>query len=177
MANKGLKNYTKQLTQQLGNACGVSVNINEADANLIMTLPLFKTLGRAPIDLSLIYNHQNKDVANPFGKGMRLNLFEKISSSGSNYVFDNCDGSTDIYVNDVFNKETGCKLVKETTTIAGGGSGNGSIGIGGGNGEIITTRTIYKLFDNSYRTASLGKGVNDSLHVFVRMGGHQGQAH
>lgn len=59
--NTGLKNYTKQLTQTVGNVADVSVNINEEDANLIMSLPLLKTIGLSPIDLSLIFNYQNKN--------------------------------------------------------------------------------------------------------------------
>lgn len=68
--NTGLKNYTKQLTQTVGNVADVSVNINEEDANLIMSLPLLKTIGLSPIDLSLIFNYQNKNEDGLFGKGI-----------------------------------------------------------------------------------------------------------
>lgn len=51
--NRGLKNYTKQLTQTVGNAGTVSVNIKKNDANMHIVLPVLKTIGLAPIDLKM----------------------------------------------------------------------------------------------------------------------------
>ena len=80
--NRGLKNYTKQLTQTVGNAGTVSVNINKNDANMHIVLPVLKTIGLAPIDLKLIYNYQDRNVDGLFGKGFKLNFYSKLTSSG-----------------------------------------------------------------------------------------------
>ena len=71
MANKGLKSYTKQINQTIGDVAKVSVNVNKEDANLHILIPLITTLGPNPIDISLIFNYQdiNKDKA--FGKDAR----------------------------------------------------------------------------------------------------------
>ncbi len=105
--NRGLKPYTKQLTQQVGNAGAISVNVNPNDANMHMTLPLIKTVGPFPIELGLIYNHQDKNTSDSmFGKGFRLNLFSKIKVDGSEIKMLNADGSTDTYTDGVVNQET-----------------------------------------------------------------------
>ncbi len=110
--NTGLKNYTKQLTQTVGNVADVSVNINEEDANLIMSLPLLKTIGLSPIDLSLIFNYQNKNEDGLFGKGIRLNLFSKLIIDSDKITVKNADGSTDVYLS-----SKGYKNDENQTTI------------------------------------------------------------
>lgn len=104
--NRGLKNYTKQLTQTVGNAGTVSVNINKNDANMHIVLPVLKTIGLAPIDLKLIYNYQDRNVDGLFGKGFKLNFYSKLTSSGNSYTMLNADGSRDTYVEGQTNKET-----------------------------------------------------------------------
>ena len=56
MANKGLKGYTKQLTQRIGDVARVSVNVNKEDANMHIVIPLVKTLGPNSMETSLIWN-------------------------------------------------------------------------------------------------------------------------
>ncbi len=57
--NKGLKSYTKQLTNQIGSAT-VNVNLFKNDANMHITIPLLSTTGLSAFSASLVYNHQSK---------------------------------------------------------------------------------------------------------------------
>ena len=108
--NRGLKSYTKQLTQEIGSA-KACVNINENDANMHIVLPLVKTLGNFPIDLNLIYTHQNRNVTDKhFGKGFKLDCCPLVSFVGDDIIIQNADGSKDLYKNGVFNTETGLKV-------------------------------------------------------------------
>ena len=110
--NKGLKSYTKQISQTIGNAGTISININKNDANMHMILPLASSIGFAPIELSLIYNHQDRNEDGLFGKGFKMNLFSHITDNGSTISIENADGSVDNYTHDVFNKETQCTLCR-----------------------------------------------------------------
>ncbi len=108
--NRGLKSYTKQLTQEVGSA-KACVNIYENDANMHIVLPLVKTLGNFPIDLNLIYTHQNRNVTDKhFGKGFKLDCCPLVSFVGDDIIIQNADGSKDLYKNGVFNTETGLKV-------------------------------------------------------------------
>ena len=114
--NKGLKNYTKQLTQEVGGA-SCSVNLNKEDANLHIQVPLIKTVGLNPIDLSLIFNLQdyfNQHDLNYFGRGSRLNLYTKIVDDLETITVTNADGSVDVYYpeNDYNNIETKLRIEK-----------------------------------------------------------------
>ena len=117
--NKGLKNYTKQLTQEVGGA-SCSVNLNKEDANLHITLPLIKTIGHDPIDLSLIFNLQDYlNTSLPlsfFGKGAKLNLYTRIIEQGNYIGIVNADGSTDGYSssNNYLNVENNTKVIRKT---------------------------------------------------------------
>lgn len=117
--NKGLKNYTKQLTQEVGNACNVSFNINEEDSNLHITFPILKTIGLSPIDLSIIFNAQ--DAVNGkksiFARGSNLNYYGKISEINGGFSITNADGSVDEYLesNDYKNLENNMTLNKVYT--------------------------------------------------------------
>lgn len=114
MANKGLKNYTKQLTHMIGNAGKANINLNYNDANIIFVLPLIKTIGTSPIELSLIYNHQNRDENLLFGSGMRLNLYAKVLEIDGGYALHHADGSIDYFYEEeeYKNKETQSTLTK-----------------------------------------------------------------
>ena len=112
--NKGLKNYTKQLTQTIGDV-QVSVNINENDANLIISAPLIDTVGLSPISTSLIYNHQKRNQMFLLGYGLNLNYYAKIiEDSSSRFRVVNADFTEDLYLeeNEFKNKETGLTLTK-----------------------------------------------------------------
>ncbi len=112
--NRGLKKYTKQLTQTVGNAGTVSVNINKDDANMHMILPVLKTIGLAPIELKLIYNYQDRSVEGLFGKGFKLNVYSKLMASGNDYKILNADGSQDFYTNGCFNRETNLVITAQS---------------------------------------------------------------
>lgn len=112
--NKGLKNYTKQISLTVGNAAETSINVNKKDANLHISLPLITTIGLCPIETSLTFNLQDKGESDLFGKGFKLNFFNKITSSGTTIKVKNSDGSTDEYksINDYKNKETNLEVRK-----------------------------------------------------------------
>lgn len=112
--NKGLKKYTKQISLTVGNAAETSINVNKKDANLHISLPLITTIGLCPIETSLTFNVQDKGESYLFGKGFKLNFFNRITSSGTTIKVKNSDGSTDEYnsVNDYKNKETNLEVRK-----------------------------------------------------------------
>ena len=112
--NKGLKNYTKQVSLTVGNAAQTSINVNKDDANLHISLPLITTVGLCPIETSLTFNLQDKNEIELFGKGFKLNFFNKISMSGTTIDVKNSDGSIDAYrsADSYKNKETGLEVKK-----------------------------------------------------------------
>lgn len=119
--NQGLKGYTKQFTHNVSGIGKLSFNMCGAAKNMHMIIPLISTVGHSPINLSLIYNEQDKDVSGQFGKGFRLNTFQKLSSTDEGYEILNADGSVDKYpiTPDLtgsvysYNKETGLTLTYE----------------------------------------------------------------
>lgn len=108
MSNKGLKSYTKQLTNAIGDIGAASINVNKEDANLHISLPLFNTIGLSPIELSLIFNYIDREKQGIFGKGFNLNYYSKISDYSDRISILNADGSIDNhYLKDHYkNKET-----------------------------------------------------------------------
>ena len=124
--NRGLKHYTKQITQEVGSA-SCSVNINKEDANLHITLPLIQTLGLDPIDLSLIFNLQDylSSTSNEFfGRGTKLNLYNTVNYYNTLIELNNADGSSDSFlsVESHFNKEiqTGVNVIYDENNILSG---------------------------------------------------------
>lgn len=113
--NQGLKGYTKQFTHNVSGVGRLAFNMCGAAKNMHMIIPLISTVGHSPINLSLIYNEQDKDVSGQFGKGFRLNTFQKLSSIDEGYEILNADGSTDKYLesNNYYNKETGFTLISD----------------------------------------------------------------
>ena len=114
MSNKGLKNYTKQISQSLGDLAQISVNVNKNDANLHFIIPLLSTVGLNPIDARLIFNLQDAYSDGFFGKGFRLNFNNKLITNSSFIRIRNCDGSFDDYLasNSFENDETQMKITK-----------------------------------------------------------------
>ena len=49
--NNGLKSFTKQINLSINNVVDTYVNINKADANFHIVVPLIKSIGLCPIDL------------------------------------------------------------------------------------------------------------------------------
>lgn len=108
--NKGLKSYTKQFTNNVGDI-GVSANLYSLHGNMHVLFPIFTTVGYSPIDVSLIYNHQDKSTLGEFGYGYKLNYYKELEyvDSTTINVYNN-DGSMDVYIfnTDRFeNKELG----------------------------------------------------------------------
>lgn len=94
MSNKGLKNGCKQLEKQIANFASTFINLNNDDANLIINIPLIKTIGSNSIEISLIYNYQNRNIYDPyFGYGFRLNLYSYIESINNNLKVTTADGA------------------------------------------------------------------------------------
>ncbi len=124
MANKGLKEYTKQISQTVGDVAKVFVNVNKADANMHIVIPLLTTLGPNPIDLSLIWNYQDKDRMGYFGKGCNINLFKEYSDIESYILVRDADGSYLTYDFDngsnlFTSKENAISIQKNTILIPG----------------------------------------------------------
>ena len=122
--NQGLKNYTKQFIHEVSGVGNLAINMCGSAKNMHIVLPLINTVGNNPISLSLIYNEQDKDVTSQFGKGFRLNLYKKITSTDEGYNVFNADGSVDEYLvtTDLsttvysYNKETELTLTQEEDT-------------------------------------------------------------
>ncbi len=146
MANKGLKSYTKQINQTIGDVAKVSVNVNKEDANLHILIPLITTLGPNPIDISLIFNYQdiNKDKA--FGKGCTINTFKDIRAHASSIDVYDADGSSITYYldknEDYYSKESPLKVSKGTTYLPGDGDYDTF--------TIEDQRGNYMYFDENY---------------------------
>ncbi|MCM1557833.1 MAG: hypothetical protein NC087_09970, partial [Anaeroplasma bactoclasticum] len=97
MANQGLRKCIQQRQVNIGGATAY-INTYSADANFILTLPIFSTVGFAPIDLSLIYNHQNRNEQELFGKGFKLNYYKKLEYISTTEIrLTTADGSVEKY--------------------------------------------------------------------------------
>ena len=95
MANKGLRNGTKQLETKIGSVATAYANLYNNDANLIIEIPLVNFDTPVPLNLSLIYNQQTKDTNEPFlGYGMRFNFYTSITYSNNSYYVTTVDGAT-----------------------------------------------------------------------------------
>ena len=107
--NKGLKKWVSQIPLTIGNIGEAKINLNKNDANLHILLPLINTVGLDPIKTNLVFNLQDINEAELFGKGFKLNFYRKISESGTTLNVKNADGSLDSYLSkdNFLNKETG----------------------------------------------------------------------
>lgn len=114
--NKGMKNNTKQLTQQVGNV-NIGVNICKQDANLHITVPLISTIGLSPVDMGLIFNLQDRSENGMFGYGCRLDKYMYVQSIAGGYSVTNADGSVDKYLSNdgLYNKQTELTLSRVST--------------------------------------------------------------
>ena len=73
--NQGLKSYTKQIECEAGGVAKFYFNANQNCANTHLIVPILNTIGHNPISLNLIYNYQDRNVINQFGKGFKLNYY------------------------------------------------------------------------------------------------------
>ncbi len=113
--NQGLKNYTKQFSHEVSGVGTLLFNMCGGAKNMHMVLPLINTVGQNPISLSLIYNEIDKDEEGQFGKGFKLNTYQKLTYMTSPIAIaavKNADGSVDNYV-PATNEETGYTLSYE----------------------------------------------------------------
>ena len=117
--NKGLKKWVSQIPLTIGNIGEAKINLNKNDANLHILLPLINTVGLDPIKTNLVFNLQDFNEAELFGKGFKLNFYRKISENGTTLNVKNADGSLDSYLSkdNFLNKETGFKLEKKKEKI------------------------------------------------------------
>ena len=115
MSNKGLKAYTKQITQSLSDLAEMSINLNKNDSNFHINIPLISSVGLNQIKTSLIFNYQDMGISGLFGHGFKLNYFAKLNELLDKYTINNADGSTDEYLaSDSYeNKETKLKIKKK----------------------------------------------------------------
>ena len=107
--NQGLKKYSKLVQHAVGNVGMFSINASEGYANAHLSLPIIKTIGHNPIELSLIFNYLEKDLTSDYGKGFRLNFYNTASLITSGIRVMNADGSYDDYIYDgekYYNKKT-----------------------------------------------------------------------
>ncbi len=111
--NHGLKNYTKQLTKNVGRAT-INVNLFKEDANMHVEIPLFQIGGVSPFNTSLIFNYQEQATTNFFGNGFKSNFYNVLSENGTQVSINNADGSTDHYTIGEWNRETQLKAVRVT---------------------------------------------------------------
>lgn len=75
--NRGLKNYTKQIQENVNNVI-INVNLNEEDNNVILQIPLLETIGVNPFSSSLIFNELSLSEDGYFGLGTKLNYYGKV---------------------------------------------------------------------------------------------------
>ena len=109
--NRGLKNYTKQIQENVNNVI-INVNLNEEDNNVILQIPLLETIGVNPFSSSLIFNKLSLSEDGYFGLGTKLNYYGKVID-GTDLSYQNADGSIDTYLFDKHfeNKETNASLM------------------------------------------------------------------
>ena len=109
--NRGLKNYTKQIQENVNNVI-INVNLNEEDNNVILQIPLLETIGVNPFSSSLIFNKLSLSEDGYFGLGTKLNYYGKVID-GTDLTYQNADGSIDTYLFDKHfeNKETNASLM------------------------------------------------------------------
>ncbi len=117
MANKGIKNYTKQISQNIGDVAEVCVNINKNDANMHIIIPLFKTIGINSIDLSLILNYQDINKKCSFGKGVNINTYNHIVKKSKVIEINEADGSV-LQYNKIKENTYYCSEDNQTLTIS-----------------------------------------------------------
>ena len=93
--NQGLKPYQESITQEIG-SLKIIVNLCPSASNILMEIPLFKTLGVSVMTPSLIYNYQLRDSGGIF-QGTKFNYFPTLYKDGENFYITNPDGTIDSY--------------------------------------------------------------------------------
>ena len=105
MANKGLKGYTKQISQTIGEVAKGVVKVNREDANLHIIIPIIETEGPNRMDLSLIYSYYDKENKKHFGKGCSISTYKEFTDNETYIRVREADGSGISYWDDKGNHE------------------------------------------------------------------------
>ena len=93
--NQGLKPYQESITHEIGSLKTI-VNLCPSASNILMEIPLFKTLGVSVMTPSLIYNYQLRGSGGIF-RGVKFNYFPTLYKDGDNFYITNPDGTIDSY--------------------------------------------------------------------------------
>lgn len=83
--NKGLNKKTTQYTTGIGDISVLS-NLYKYDGNVHIVMPLMTTFGSRGLDISLIYNSQDKNEISEFGYGVKLNLYNELKNISVDYI-------------------------------------------------------------------------------------------
>ena len=93
--NQGLKNYQESITHEIG-GIKTKVNLCPSASNIIVEIPLFKTIGINNMSPSLIYNYQSRGSGGYFG-GVRFSYLPTLYKNGNDIYVTNTDGNKDYY--------------------------------------------------------------------------------
>src|SRR5690554_6663817 len=76
--NKGIRNYCKFISQSIGSAGDVFLNVNKSDANMHVNIPLYQSNGYNPINLNLMLTLSELEEKKDFGMGTQINFFKRF---------------------------------------------------------------------------------------------------
>ena len=97
MKNLGITNYASLVSMQLNNEMEIFINPVEETKNVHYILQLYNSIYKRPLDLQLIYNHQNLSIDLGLGKGIRTNYHVSLSCNDEEACLTLADGSILIY--------------------------------------------------------------------------------
>lgn len=93
--NQGLKPYQEAITHKIGTLKS-TINLCPSASNVLVEIPLFKTIGVSVMSPSLIYNYQLRGSGGLF-RGARFSYFPTLSKEGNTFYITNQDGTVDSY--------------------------------------------------------------------------------
>lgn len=93
--NRGLKEIYNQISDSLG-LIDYKLNLYNPDNSLFINIPLFNTLNKN-LNLSLIYNHQNRNSLTDCGKGFKLNHYKHLDGNSINPYLEEADKTINLY--------------------------------------------------------------------------------
>jgi len=86
MTNQGLKHYTKQISGSIGRI-NYYVNPSKYSANLIFDIPIVNKKANKLVGLSLLYNHQYRNIDDKFGLGYKCNYDMSIIENTTSIIY------------------------------------------------------------------------------------------
>ncbi len=104
--NSTLRKESSNITLNVDDI-SIYINVNKANNNVVMNIPLVMTTGYISFSSSLMFNLKNENISE-FGKGTRLNFYNDLSFIGTGEAkIVNSLNEEDIYnINSSFNDET-----------------------------------------------------------------------